>query len=198
MVHVGRIAKQPPSVAVSGAPLGDTCVGVGVDDDRAPALGGSCVTGVRQRLGVDPPDHIAHRAEIQQVVVEPELQMVGVKARVDERDLFCVRVVVGGVTGGPVQRIVLGKRVARAFPTPVGVARAPNLVGHPDAPAVVHHRVVRVPMVGPDQLVAVVQGKFPYPAQYTSESRPRLAYLLPVALLRWRGCCLARPTRACR
>ena len=148
-------------VDVAGAahPLGDAAVAVGVDDDRAPALRGLRVAGLLVDVDVEPADDGADRAEVQALaVLVAELQVVGVEAGVDELDVLRRRVVPGDVARRPVQRIVLRIGVVRALAAPRGVAGPANLVGHPHPPLRVHHRVVRVPRVVPDQLVAPVDG----------------------------------------
>ena len=161
-------------VVAQTRPFTDAPVAGGVDDGRAPALRRLLVAGLGVGLRVHPADDVAHRAQVQRVVlVEAELQMVRVEAGVDELHVLGRRVVVGDVPGGAVDGVVLRERIVRSLAAPVGVPRAPDLVGHPDAPLGVHHRVVRIAGVVPDQLVAVVEGRVRH---LPGDVRPEVAF----------------------
>ena len=151
------LVQRRVEIAAAVDPLGDAAVPVGVDDDRAPALGGAGVTGLFVDLDVEPADDRTDRAEIQALaLLETELQVVGVEAGVDELDVLRRRIVVGDVPRRPVQRVVLRVGVVRALAAPRGVAGTANLVGHPHPSLPVHHGVVRIAGVVPDEIVAPV------------------------------------------
>ena len=144
--------------AVAG-PRADPPVAGGVDDGGAPALRGLRVAGLLVDPGVDPADDVAYRAEVQRVVlVEAELQMVGVEAGVDQLHVSGGRVVVRRVARRAGQRVVPREGVAGALPAPRRVAGPADLMRHPDPAPAVHHRVVRVAGVVPEQFVAEVEG----------------------------------------
>ena len=140
-------------------------VAVGVDHQRRPALRFPRVTGRPEHLRVDPADDgelvLEVVAEPQRVVgVLGEVQVVRAEARVDERELFGLRVVDRDLTGvlhepvrGARERVRLRRRMARRRRA-VGrraLGRA-HLRGEVDASVPVHHRIVRVHLRVPDLL----------------------------------------------
>ena len=64
------------------------------------------------------------------------------------------------MASGPIQRIVLSIGITRALSAPVRITRSANLVCHPYAALTVHHRVMRIAGVVPDQFVSPVHRRF--------------------------------------
>ena len=146
-------------LAAATHPLGDAAVAVGVHDQRAPTLGRLRITGALVDLDSEPADDRSHGAEIQPfTVVEAELQMVGIETAIDQLHCFFGGVIEGDMAGGTVEGIVLGIGITRTLPAPIRIARPADLMGHPHPALAVHHRVVRVARVVPDQLIAPDHG----------------------------------------
>ena len=134
--------------------LGDHPVAVGVEHGRAPALRRDLVAGLVPHLRVDPADDLPAAAEVQRVVlVLGELQVVGAEAGVDHHELAGVGLVVDGRAEPAVEGEVAGEPVVRPLTAVVRIGPVPDGRGHPHPPLLVHHRVVGVGGVVPDQLV---------------------------------------------
>ena len=82
-------------------PVGDLAVPVRVHDGRTPPLRLFGIACLVVDPCVDPADDVAHRAQIEHVVVvEPELQVMRVEAGIDQLDLFGCWIEIRQLSGG--------------------------------------------------------------------------------------------------
>ena len=140
----------------------DLAVAVRVEHLAAPAAGLLLVLRLVVHLGVDPAEHRADQlVEVHGLVgVVVELQVMRRVARVDQRELLRLRVVVRCLAPAALQRKPV-RELVRGVVAPRRILVAADLRRHPDAALAVEHRVVRigrvVRRVRPQMLVAPMQ-----------------------------------------
>ena len=137
--------------------LTDLPVAAGIHDHRAPALSRGALLRAIPGGGLDPPNHVDVAGEVKRLLfVFGELQVVGAETRIDGHDLPRARIVHGGLPGASLEREVLRVGVVRARAVR-RVAQAAHGRRHPHPLALIHHRIVRIDGVVPDQVLTEVR-----------------------------------------
>src|SRR5215813_9224725 len=135
-------------------------VAVRVEHERRQSLRLLLVAGLVEHRGVEPAEHLvagSAGAQIERVAgVLAEVEMMGLRAGVDQRELLALRIVHRQLTAGLFDRKCFRGRMIRSLAAERRRVRRPDSRREPHPTLVVVHGIVRAGLAVPDRLVAPV------------------------------------------